>query len=330
MSLTIENIKPLIISQLPLKNRTGGVEVWTGQLKRFFKNAVIVGPPEGMPLSRFEHINAQRTVKAAIENYEPRDFDLVITSGMGGHTLSDIKLKRVNFFHGNWMGFRDHCYRIFDRRYISISVLKIPYEIKSAKNALNIPVSKFVADCLNKERIGRQVLIYNTVFTEYIKSTPEYALFVGRPTAEKGFGIFLHICRRNPRDRFTAVIPSGRKLAGIPENLEILYDIPNSDMRAVYGKASMLIMPSLFEGNSFVILEALACDVPVIGSNVGLLWELDDIPGRIVNGFELEEWSRAYRDMKDLGHGTSPKKFFLDHYSPSAINEQWERALEML
>lgn len=51
-------------------------------------------------------------------------------------------------------------------------------------------------------------------------------------------------------------------------DLEITEKIPNSQMPIIYSKADLFIMPSIIEGHPKALLEAMACTLPVIGTNV--------------------------------------------------------------
>jgi len=50
--------------------------------------------------------------------------------------------------------------------------------------------------------------------------------------------------------------------------------VSDDDLPGVYAGAQLLVMPSLYEGFGFPVLEAMACGTPVICSNVSSLPEV--------------------------------------------------------
>jgi glycosyltransferase involved in cell wall biosynthesis len=50
--------------------------------------------------------------------------------------------------------------------------------------------------------------------------------------------------------------------------------VPDEDLPALYSGADCFLMPSLYEGFGFPVLEAMACGTPVVSSNVSSLPEV--------------------------------------------------------
>jgi glycosyltransferase involved in cell wall biosynthesis len=53
-----------------------------------------------------------------------------------------------------------------------------------------------------------------------------------------------------------------------PSNVRIIESIPNNDLPEEINKSKLFILPSNFEGCPKALLEAMSCQVPVIGTNV--------------------------------------------------------------
>ena len=54
------------------------------------------------------------------------------------------------------------------------------------------------------------------------------------------------------------------------DNIEILNPIKHKDLKYIYSSSEVLVQPSLFDGWSMVVTEALACGCPVVTtSNTG-------------------------------------------------------------
>jgi hypothetical protein len=92
--------------------------------------------------------------------------------------------------------------------------------------------------------------------------------------------------KRNDRARALAQITGARllTLGGVPPERVPLY----------VNAANAVIVPSEREGFGLAVLEALACDVPVLATPVGIHPQaLDGLAGTLCAAFELNEWAEA-------------------------------------
>jgi glycosyltransferase involved in cell wall biosynthesis len=104
-------------------------------------------------------------------------------------------------------------------------------------------------------------------------------LFVGGVSIRKGVPYLLQAFARlrHPRKRLKIVgyidddiVPVLRKLPG--EHVEFLGPAANQELAKLYSQADALVLPSLEEGLSLVMAEAMACGCPVVASvNTGAL-----------------------------------------------------------
>ncbi len=88
------------------------------------------------------------------------------------------------------------------------------------------------------------------------------ALFAGRLNASKGGGLLPAACERAGY-RLVVAGPT-RALGGI-----YLGPLSADDLAVAYAAADCVLLPSLYEACSYVLLEALACGVPVLTTRVG-------------------------------------------------------------
>ena len=114
--------------------------------------------------------------------------------------------------------------------------------------------------------------------------------YVGRITLNKGIAYliesFQKIKIRNKKLKMFGIIEQDAKeyFKNIifSDNIELLQPIKHIDLKNVYSSSNVLVQPSLFDGWSMVVTEALACGCPVITTtNVGA----SDIIQNSINGY---------------------------------------------
>ncbi|MDP8259598.1 MAG: glycosyltransferase family 4 protein [Candidatus Gygaella obscura] len=98
-------------------------------------------------------------------------------------------------------------------------------------------------------------------------------LFVGRLTEKKGLKVFIEIAKSLKEIEFV-VIGNGplevflRNLRIV--NVHFLGRVENNRLSAFYNTADLFCIPSLYEeGYGRVVMEAVSCDLPVVGSDRG-------------------------------------------------------------
>lgn len=135
--------------------------------------------------------------------------------------------------------------------------------------------------------IERIIVIPNGVDTEVFNSqvskieTQNPVLgFVGRLTAGKGIILFLRICRElsdHLPDLQVKIVGTGKLLPrmksflaenNLIDKVELLGQVPYSEMPNVMRSLSVLVLPTEREGVSRTMLEAMACGVPVVISKI--------------------------------------------------------------
>jgi len=120
-----------------------------------------------------------------------------------------------------------------------------------------------------------------------------YVLFVGRMTKQKGIEVILKasdlidgkiVLVTGKADtledlkRYKRIIESKKNVVWINKYFT------EDEMSIIYSHASVFVCPSIYEPFGIINLEALACEVPVVGSAVGGIKEIvqDDVNGFLV------------------------------------------------
>jgi len=103
------------------------------------------------------------------------------------------------------------------------------------------------------------------------------ALFVGHEFERKGLDVALHALTRVPSDVHLLVVggtdPMVAEARSRAEALGVAGRVhlagAHSDPRPYYRAADVFVLPSAYEANALVLLEALACGLPVVATRVG-------------------------------------------------------------
>jgi len=88
-------------------------------------------------------------------------------------------------------------------------------------------------------------------------------------------------------------------ISGMSKKLGLGHDviftgyIPESELPIIYNIADLLVYPSLYEGFGFPPLEAMACGIPIVASNVSSLPEVVGEAALLVDPFNVEAISGA-------------------------------------
>jgi glycosyltransferase involved in cell wall biosynthesis len=94
---------------------------------------------------------------------------------------------------------------------------------------------------------------------------------------------------------------------GLADAVRFTGRIPDADLIALYSGAACFLMPSLYEGFGFPVLEALACGAPVVASNVSSLPEVAGEAALLVGPEDVAGWAEAiWRTVQGQGPSLPP------------------------
>lgn len=120
----------------------------------------------------------------------------------------------------------------------------------------------------------------------HVDRTVKNILSVGSLLPIKGHSVLLHsmveIVSKLPNVQLTMVgvgpLDSDLKTLaadlGISDKVTFAGSVEHHELPPYYARADVLALPSLYEGQGMVAVEALACGVPVVGTGVGILPDL--------------------------------------------------------
>ena len=197
-------------------------------------------------------------------------------------------------------GFREHLYRMLMRMFVA-------FDARAAK-AVRIINRHETPDFLIRAGVPREKLLYIPAFYidfQTFHPQPELPkqydlIFVGRLARNKGIDLFLDVVAHTG---LTAIVVGDgpflkRAKAKVSrEKLKVNFHGFAKDADEIAGlinRSRLLLMTSLNEGGPRVVLETLACGVPVVATPVGIVpdvlppecieeWNVQDMSAKVMN-----------------------------------------------
>lgn len=87
------------------------------------------------------------------------------------------------------------------------------------------------------------------------------------------------------------------KKFGIEERVKFMGFLPDDELAKLLGEAQAFILPSLWEGFGITVVEAMACGIPVIVSNISSLPEIVGKAGLLVDPYSVTQIEQAIRSV---------------------------------
>lgn len=162
-----------------------------------------------------------------------------------------------------------------------------------------------------------------TSLRESLGILPDSVLFVGDASQIKGFDILQSIIDQT-NFNFCLVMKDGYTCSN--PRVRVFNRVPHSILVNVYNSCKLLLCTSRVETQHLSGLEAAACNLPVVASNVGCYFNRENGDwGRLVSG----DFIGAIHDVFESYDSFSPRQYFLDHkYDKNSCMTRWRDLVE--
>jgi len=264
--------------------------------------------------------------------------DIIISDGFWGERLSDLGYNVISVAHGIWSHLTKE----------DVDAGKQPdfpqhhaVQVKHRKDHLArggkiVAVSDFISNQMRLQWGFDSRVINNAIDLEKFKP-PTSRVPLERPLVIHGV--------TNSNKGFDHIRAVEKALDGIADVM-LLDDAAKKlgvDKYEALGHASLVVQPSAYEGNSYFVLETLACDVPIVAYNVGLLNSISKIC--TCEGEQMccigDVIDRKYRTPENTAKVAkfilqsvlrerslyAPRKM-ASHFSIQRFHEEWRKYLE--
>lgn len=218
------------------------------------------------------------------------------------------------FAHGTARGLVNQLSKnvIIKKRSFHLTSFVEKLAMKHAKNiiAVSHDVKNELINNYNIDPTKIHVVI-NAVDTEIFNDTgrtdERIILYVGRIERAKGEERLFDLIKNIKSSDWKIIIASpnedDRSKVDSSENCIFMNCNSQEDMAALYKRASVLFVPSYYEGFSLAVIEALSCGVPVMGHSIGLAF-MTDLATLVPDSVMHYDQSTSYLEQVNAIHET--------------------------
>lgn len=195
--------------------------------------------------------------------------------------------------------------------------------------AVSETTARDIKDCLGVS----SAVVYNGIAPEFFSDRDANKdgdiLFVGRPDPYKNltglikaYSILLQ--KYKIKNKLLVVgedDPRYPRPSGLDDKIIFYGYADTKDLVDIYRKASVLVIPSLYEGFGFPAVEAMACGVPVVMSNTPALVEVVKDNAIVVDPYDYEGMADAiYKAITNgKGHKAYARQFTIERMAEETL-----------
>lgn len=154
-------------------------------------------------------------------------------------------------------------------------------------------------------------------------------LFIGAPTYEKGWDIFLEIVNKMDDYNWIAVLKTKNINFNIPNNLKIFNIVSHTQLRDIIDESGFFIHTSRFETQCLSAIECGFMNKPIIIKNIGIFkdWKFEN-PGSIILDSKSDSFIGA---IKNLEYERDIRKIMFDAgLSKKQMIDRWKNIFEKI
>jgi glycosyltransferase involved in cell wall biosynthesis len=192
--------------------------------------------------------------------------------------------------------------------------------IASSVDPLNTEATT-IPDGFNTDNWFREPSIERESHVLVVASVPKWTQLESQKKRmhRKGFDTLMTVANTMPGVQFHVVGISDEKVLhdvyGVPGNVTLHPCVDSDEMRVMYSRGSVVMLPSRTEGFPGVVGEAMLCECHVVASDVGGSADMIADQGTVVHTESVAEWVEALDKALRTDLGTGPRDRIKEVYS---------------
>lgn len=254
-----------------------------------------------------EHIKAYKLNRHLETMGLIKEGDFVVGDGIwGNYGLDEKRYQLISVCHGVWAS-------TIPATDVRVSVQREGYH----RSKITVAVSPYACFCCQKYYEAQSYVVMTGIDTDFWK--PVKVAKSERPKV-------LWVSKWNEFPRLRTVAQA------MLHNYDhiVLNTFDDDKVRELYSLVDVFAHVTSYEGNSFAILKALSCDLPVVCNDVGLFWSMpDSLPDSI--GIKVDSQPASVVDaINKIYHNKDyykPRKWVVCNADMGVFGRAWQRVI---